>query len=51
MNIKHFSRKEPIVYVSPAIKELSLCFEGILCGSFDGDNYTEIFDREDIEDL
>lgn len=28
MNIKHFSGKEPIVYVSPAIKELSLCFEG-----------------------
>lgn len=53
MNIKHFSGKEPIVYVSPAIKELSLCFEGggILCGSFDGDNYTEIFDREDMEDL
>lgn len=38
-------------YETPTITTLEFQSEGVLCGSFDKDNYTEIFDREDMEDL
>ena len=38
-------------YETPTITTLNIQSEGVLCGSFDSDNNTEIFDREDMEDL
>ena len=38
-------------YETPTVTTLEVLSEGVLCGSFDKDNYTEIFDREDMEDL
>ena len=38
-------------YETPTITTLNIQSEGVLCGSFDSDNNTEIFDREGMEDL
>ena len=38
-------------YETPTITTLEVLSEGVLCGSFDSDNNTEIFDREGMEDL
>ena len=38
-------------YETPTITTLEVMSEGVLCGSFDSDNNTEIFDREGMEDL
>ena len=38
-------------YETPSVTTLEVLSEGVLCGSFDENNYTEIFDREDMEDL
>ena len=38
-------------YTSPQVDVFNLHCEGLLCGSFDDDNFTEGFDREDMEDL
>ena len=41
----------PRAYASPQVSIFNLRSEGVLCGSFDDDNFTEGFDREDMEDL
>ena len=39
-------------YITPQVDVFYLRSEGLLCGSFDKDNYTEVFDRDqNIEDL
>ena len=38
-------------YHAPALLLLDVCSEGMLCSSFDTDNYTEVFDRLDMEDI
>ena len=39
-------------YITPQVDVLYLRSEGLLCGSFDKDNYTEVFDRDQyIEEL
>lgn len=38
-------------YETPTITTLEFQAEGVLCGSFDKDNYTEKFDRLDFEEL
>lgn len=41
-----------VAYSSPTVDVLNLRAEGLLCGSFDKDNYTEVFDRDqNIEEL
>ena len=42
---------EVSAYETPSVTTLEVLSEGVLCGSFDSDNNTEIFDREDMEDL
>ena len=37
-------------YETPSVTTLEVLSEGVLCGSFDSDNNTEIFDREDMEE-
>ena len=41
----------PRAYASPQVSIFTLHSEGVLCGSFDEENFTEGFDREDMEDL
>ena len=43
--------RTPHTYASPQVSIFTLRSEGVLCGSFDEDNFTEEFDREDMEDL
>lgn len=43
--------EEVSAYETPSVTTLEVLSEGVLCGSFDKDNFTEIFDREDAEDL
>jgi hypothetical protein len=39
-------------YITPQVDVFYLRSEGLLCGSFDKDNYTEVFDRDqNIEEL
>lgn len=38
-------------YETPLVKSLEILSEGVLCGSFDDDNSTEIFDRLPSDDL
>ena len=37
-------------YETPLVKTLEFLSEGVLCGSFDSDHHTELFDRLEIED-
>ena len=50
MNYKNYCRGgQP--YETPTVNVLAFRSEGILCGSFDEDNYTEKLDRLPFEDL
>lgn len=53
MKTNDFSVRErhALAYSTPTVNILNLHSEGVLCGSFDDDNFTEGFDREDMEDL
>ena len=53
MKTNDFSVRErhALAYSTPTVNILYLHSEGVLCGSFDDDNFTEGFDREDMEDL
>ena len=47
----HRGEQAPRAYASPQADVFHLRCGGVLCGSFDDDNFTEGFDREDMEDL
>ena len=47
----HRGEQAPRAYASPQTDVFHLRCGGVLCGSFDDDNFTEGFDREDMEDL
>ena len=47
----HRGEQAPRAYASPQVDVFYLRCGGVLCGSFDDDNFTEGFDREDMEDL
>ena len=50
MNYKNYCRGgQP--YETPTVDVFAILSEGILCGSFDEDNYTEKLDRLPFEDL
>lgn len=51
MRMTRFGYEGRPVYESPSLEVLYVHSEGVLCSSFDEDNYTENFGREDIEDL
>lgn len=38
-------------YETPSVTTLEVLSEGVLCGSFDSDNRTELFDRLEMEEL
>ena len=38
-------------YETPSVNVLDVQTEGVLCGSFDSDNRTELFDRLEMEEL
>ena len=39
------------LYEAPSVKTLDILSEGVLCGSFDENNYTEKFNIMDMEEL
>ena len=47
----HRGEQAPRAYASPQTDVFHLRCGGVLFGSFDDDNFTEGFDREDMEDL
>ena len=42
---------EGMSYETPSVNVLNVMSEGVLCGSFDSDNRTELFDRLEMEEL
>lgn len=50
---KQIDGEKELRYEAPLIFVIEIIGEGVLCSSdgFDNDNFTEIFDREDMEDL
>ena len=44
-------RYASVAYSSPAVDVFSYFSEGVLCGSFDKDNYTESFDKGAWDEL
>ena len=51
MNINYKSMQEASPYETPTVKTLDILSEGVLCGSFDKDNYTESFDKGAWDEL
>lgn len=44
-------RVQAIAYASPKVDVVNLRSEGVLCGSFNDQTNTEIFDRESWDEL
>ena len=51
MNLNKTLNMGGATYETPTITTLEVLSEGVLCGSFDENNYTEKFDRLDFEEL
>ena len=51
MNINYKSMQEASPYETPTVTTLDILSEGVLCSSFDKDNYTESFDKDAWDEL
>lgn len=53
MKTNDFSVRErhTLAYSTPTVNILNLHSEGVLCGSFDEDNFTESFDKDAWDEL
>lgn len=51
MTLNNSKNLEGLSYVAPSVNVLDVQAEGVLCGSFDSDNRTELFDRFEMEEL
>ena len=51
MNKNNSIKLEGLSYVTPSVNVLDVQPEGVLCGSFDKDNYTESFDKGAWDEL
>ena len=51
MNKNNSFKQEVHSYETPSVNVLNVQAEGVLCGSFDKDNYTESFDKGAWDEL
>ena len=51
MTFNNKTMQEVSSYETPSVTSLEVLSEGVLCGSFDSDNRTELFDRLEMEEL
>ena len=51
MTFNNKTMQEVSSYETPSVTTLEVLSEGVLCGSFDSDNRTELFDRLEMEEL
>ena len=51
MTFNNKTMQEVSSYETPTVTTLEVLSEGVLCGSFDSDNRTELFDRLEMEEL
>ena len=50
MTFNNKTMQEVSSYETPTVTTLEVLSEGVLCGSFDSDNRTELFDRLEMEE-